>query len=218
MNASNLPIVIDITLHKYNHLDNRLWVQIKNDLNYIDVDGDSVLVDVDELRNLIEVNYASMINTVKSVGSDFLHKKVNSIYFIYGILIDFSNLKFIKVTKSCDKKFTRLLEIEGDKMLKFDFKVLSMTLRLHDWFYTEELKILNPILEELKILEEGIPYNRIKLIDLVDSLEGWLDREMSEQISETAKHDPVPLVTELIELIDPKIERDNPLLLLITDH
>ena len=95
MNASNLPIVIDITLHKYNHLDNRLWVQIKNDLNYIDVDGDSVLVDVNELRNLIEVNYASMINTVKSVGSDFLHKKVNSIYFIYGILIDFSNLKFI---------------------------------------------------------------------------------------------------------------------------
>ena len=218
MNISNFPTVVDVTLYRYNHLDNRLWVQIKNDLDYIEVDEDSVIVDIDQLKKLIEVNYSPMINRVKSVGADFLHKKVNSTYFIYRMLDDLTNLKYLKITKSYDKKFTRLLEIDGDKMLKFDFKVLSMTIRLHDWFYTKELKVLNPILEELKILEDSVPYKRIKLIDLLDILDIWVNKEIDQDIDEDTEIDPMPLVTELMDLIDPKIERDNPLVLLVTDY
>jgi hypothetical protein len=218
MNISNLPTVVDVTLYRYNHLDNRLWVKIKNDLDYIEVDKDSVIVDIDQLKKLIEANYSSMINRVKSVGSDFLHKKVNSPYFIYMMLDDLTNLKYLKITKSYDKEFTRLLEIDGDKLLKFDFKILSMTIRLHDWFYTKELKVLNPILEELKILEDGVPYNRIKLIDLLDILDIWVNKEIDKDIDEDIEIDPMPLVTELMDLIDPKIERDNPLVLLVTDY
>jgi hypothetical protein len=218
MNISNLPTVVDVTLYRYNHLDNRLWVKIKNDLDYIEVDKDSVIVDIDQLKKLIEANYSSMINRVKSVGSDFLHKKVNSPYFIYMMLDDLTNLKYLKITKSYDKEFTRLLEIDGDKLLKFDFKILSMTIRLHDWFYTKELKVLNPILEELKILEDGVPYNRTKLIDLLDILDIWVNKEIDKDIDEDIEIDPMPLVTELMDLIDPKIERDNPLVLLVTDY
>jgi hypothetical protein len=218
MNISNFPTVVDVTLYRYNHLDNRLWVKIKNDLDYIEVDKDSVIVDIDQLKKLIEANYSSMINRVKSVGSDFLHKKVNSPYFIYMMLDDLTNLKYLKITKSYDKEFTRLLEIDGDKLLKFDFKILSMTIRLHDWFYTKELKVLNPILEELKILEDGVPYNRIKLIDLLDILDIWVNKEIDKDIDEDIEIDPMPLVTELMDLIDPKIERDNPLVLLVTDY
>jgi hypothetical protein len=93
-----------------------------------------------------------------------------------------------------------------------------MTIRLHDWFYTKELKVLNPILEELKILEDGVPYNRIKLIDLLDILDIWVNKEIDKDIDEDIEIDPMPLVTELMDLIDPKIERDNPLVLLVTDY
>lgn len=217
MNISNFPTVVDVTLYRYNHLDNRLWVQIKNDLDYIEVDEDAVIVDVNQLKKLLEVNYAPMINKIKSVGADFLHKKVNSPYFIYMMLGDLTNLKYIKITKSYDKEFTRLLEIEGNKLLKFDFKILSMTIRLHDWFYTRELKILNPILEELEILENGIPYTRTKLIELLDTLDIWLEKEIDKDLEEGVV-DPIPLVTELMDLIDPKTERDNPLVLLVTDY
>jgi hypothetical protein len=134
------------------------------------------------------------------------------------MLDDLVNLKYLKITKSYDKEFTRILEIDGDKLLKFDFKVLSMTIRLHDWFYTKELKVLNPILEELKILEEGVPYKRIKLIDLLDILDIWVNKEIDQDIDEDTEIDPMPLVTELMDLMDPKIERDNPLVLIVTDY
>jgi hypothetical protein len=218
MNISNFPTVVDVTLYRYNHLDNRLWVKIKNDLDYIEVDEDSVIVDIDQLRKLIEVNYAPMINRIKSVGADFLHKKVNSPYFIYRMLDDLTNLKYLKITKSYDKEFTRILEIDGDKILKFDFKILSMTIRLHDWFYTKELRVLNPILEELEILEDGVPYKRIKLVEMLDLLDIWVSKEIDQDVDEDTTIDPIPLVTELMDLIDPKIERDNPLVLLVTDY
>jgi hypothetical protein len=218
MNISNLPTVVDVTLYRYNHLDNRLWVQIKNELDYIEVDEDSVILEIDQLKQLLEINYTSMINKIKSTGAEFLHKKVNAPYFIYMMLNDMPNLQYIKMTRSYDKEFTRLLEIDGDKMLKFDFKILSMTLRLHDFYHDDELLILNPILEELRILEEDVPYKRIKLLDLLDILEIWVSREIDEDLDEELILDPLPLITELMDLIDPKTERDNPLVLLVTDY
>jgi len=217
MSISNFPTTVDVTLYRYNHIDNRLWVQIKNELDYIEVDEDSVIVSCDQIIALLGVHYNSMINKVKSVGADFLHKNVNAPYFIYMMCNDLQNLQFIKFTKSYDKKFTRLLEIDGDKMLKFDFKILTMTIPLYDMYSPEELEIINPILEDLKILEPDVPYTRIGMINLLDTLDLWVSGEIDEDI-EDGQQDPIPLITEFLDMIDPKIERDNPNVLLITDY
>lgn len=42
------------------------------------------------------------------------------------------NLQLVKFNLSYDKKFTRLLENDGNKVLKFDFKVLAITIRLSE--------------------------------------------------------------------------------------
>lgn len=217
MSISNFPTTVDVTLYRYNHLDNRLWVQIKNELDYIEVDEDSVIVSCDQIIALLGVHYNSMINKVKSVGADFLHKNVNAPYFIYMMCNDLQNLQFIKFTKSYDKTFTRLLEIDGDKMLKFDFKILTMTIPLYDMYSPEELEIINPILEDLKILKPDVPYTRIGMINLLDTLDIWVSGEIDEDI-EDGQQDPIPLITEFLDMIDPKIERDNPNVLLITDY
>jgi hypothetical protein len=44
MNISDCPTSVDVTLYRYNHLDNRLWVQMKNELDYIEVSDDSIIV------------------------------------------------------------------------------------------------------------------------------------------------------------------------------
>ena len=40
---------VDVTLHKYNHFDNRLWVEIKNNLDYMEVNEDSVIVSASQI-------------------------------------------------------------------------------------------------------------------------------------------------------------------------
>jgi hypothetical protein len=217
MNISKLPTAVDVTLQRYNHMDNRLWTQLKNQLDYVEVDDRSIVVSIDQLRSFLEINYVSLVNKVKSSGAEFLHKKVNSPYFLYMMCIDMENLQLVKFTLDYDKKFTRLIENDGNKVLKFDFKILTMTLKLSDMFEKEDLAIINPVLEKLKILEEGVPYARLKMIDLLDTLDEWIASEIDRDLEED-EPDPIPLITTIMDTIDAKSESDDPLTLLVTDY
>ena len=217
MNISKLPTAVDVTLQRYNHMDNRLWTQLKNQLDYVEVDDRSIVVSIDQLRSFLDINYVSLVNKVKSSGAEFLHKKVNSPYFLYMMCIDMENLQLVKFTLDYDKKFTRLIENDGNKVLKFDFKILTMTLKLSDMFEKEDLAIINPVLEKLKILEEGVPYARLKMIDLLDTLDEWIASEIDRDLEED-EPDPIPLITTIMDTIDAKSESDDPLTLLVTDY
>lgn len=217
MDTNLFPTAVDVTLYKYNHHDNRLWTRIINDLEYIQVDNDSIMVSMQQLYLLLDNYYINEINKVRSVGAEFLHKKVTTPYFVYMMCTDMPNLQYVKFTKSYDKSFSRIIEIEGDKILKFDFKVLSMTINLYNLFTPGDLKIINPVLESINVLEEDTPYARLKLVDLLDSLDLWINNTMDDEIEE-GQSDPIPLVTTFIDIIDPKTERDNPLVLLVTDY
>lgn len=217
MNISKLPTAVDVTLQRYNHMDNRLWTQLKNQLDYVEVDDKSIVVSIDQLRSFLDINYVSLVNKVKSSGAEFLHKKVNSPYFLYMMCIDMENLQLVKFTLDYDKKFTRLIENDGNKVLKFDFKILTMTLKLPDLFEKEDLAIINPVLEKLKILEEGVPYARLKMIDLLDTLDAWINSEIDRDLEED-EPDPIPLITTIMDMIDAKSESDDPLTLLVTDY
>lgn len=217
MNISNFPTAVDVTLHRYNHMDNRLWTQIKNQLDYVDINEDSIVVSISQIRALLDSNYISLVNQIKSTGAEFLHRKVSSPYFLYMMCFDMQNLQLVKFNLSYDKKFTRLIEDEGNKLLKFDFKVLAITIKLSDIFEIEDLHIINPVLESLKILEHNIPYARLKTIDLLDTLDAWVESEMEYDLEE-GDPDPVPLVTTLMDLIDIKTEHDNPIALIVTDY
>jgi hypothetical protein len=217
MNISSFPTAVDVTLHRYNHLDNRLWTQIRNQLDYVEIDEMSVVVTLSQLASLLDNNYMPMINRIKSTGVDSLHKQVNSPYFIYMMCVDMENLQLIKLTMSHDKKFSRLIENDGMKILKFDFRILSMTIKLHDIFEIEDLAVINPILESLGILEEDVPYSRLPIVEILDLLDNWVELEMDNDLIE-GEPDAVPLITTILDLIDIKVEGDNPLTLLVTDY
>jgi len=217
MNISKLPTAVDVTLQRYNHMDNRLWTQLKNQLDYVEIDDTSVVVSIEQLRTFLDINYVSLVNKIKSTGTEFLHKKVNSPYFLYMMCIDMENLQLVKFTLDYDKKFSRLIENDGNKVLKFDFKILTMTLKLSDMFEKEDLAIINPVLEKLKILEEGVPYARLKMIDLLDTLDAWINSEIDRDLEED-EPDPIPLITTIMDMIDAKSESDDPLTLLVTDY
>ena len=208
---SSMPTAIDVTLYKYNYIDNRLWAQIQNDIDFIELGNDSIMVSASQLKFILDTYYQNSINRLKSVGSDFIHKEINTVFFLYQILIEMENLQYIKFTLSKDKKYSRIIENDGVKMIQFSFKLLTATLRLYDLYDEFELPLVNKILEELEILEDGIHYSRLGAKELYDSILFYLEEKDPEDTE-------AGIVADILDILESKIEKEDPLLLLITDY
>jgi hypothetical protein len=206
---------INATLYKYNYLDNQIWTRLKNTVDYIEIEHDSILVSSDQLIEFLEINYRPIVNRIKAVGAEFLHKEVNTPWFLYAVLNEMQDLQYIKFNLNCDKKYTRLVEIDGDKMIKFDFKVLSMTINFYDFFTKSELDRLNKSLVRLNLFEEGVPYLRMLLVDFLNKIDEFVSK--SYDADESVKKE-ADLLASFMDLVDPKLERDNPLVLFVTDY
>ena len=163
----------------------------------------------------LEINYRPIVNRIKAVGAEFLHKEVNTPWFLYAVLNEMQDLQYIKFNLNCDKKYTRLVEIDGDKMIKFDFKVLSMTINFYDFFTKSELDRLNKSLVRLNLFEEGVPYLRMLLVDFLNKIDEFVSK--SYDADESVKKE-ADLLASFMDLVDPKLERDNPLVLFVTDY
>ena len=77
---SSMPTAIDVTLYKYNYIDNKLWAQIQNDTDFIELGNDSIMISSTQLKFVLDTYYQSSINKIKSVGSDFIHKEINTVF------------------------------------------------------------------------------------------------------------------------------------------
>ena len=212
---SSFPTSIDVTLHKYNYIDNKLWVQIKNQLDYIEVDDFSIIITKQQLHAILIENYSDEINKIKSTGSKFFHNQVNTIYFIWMMVEEMSNLQYIKLTLNSDKSYTRLLISEdGTKTIEFDFKLLSITIRLTDIFELNEVTVINQMLNNLNLLQPDETYIRLRALDLINATDNYL----SELDDEDELQESTATIADFLELFTYKIERDNPLTLLVTDY
>jgi hypothetical protein len=206
-----MPTAIDVTLYKYNYIDNKLWAQIQNDIDFIELGNDSIMVSASQLKFILDKYYQSSINKIKSVGSDFIHKEINTVFFLFQLLIEMENLQYIKLTLNKDKKYSRIIEVDGVKMIQFSFKLLTATLRLYDLYEDDELPLVNSILEELEIFKEDVPYTRLNAKNLYDTILFYLDEKDPED-SEAG------IVTDILDILESKIEKEDPLILLITDY
>lgn len=208
---SSMPTAIDVTLYKYNYIDNKLWAQIQNDIDFIELGNDSIMVSSSQLKFILDTYYQNSINKIKSVGSDFMHKEINTVFFLFQILIEMENLQYIKLTLNKDKKYSRIIENDGIKMIQFSFKLLTATLRLYDLYEDDELPLVNQILEELEILEPGTPYTRLNAKELYNSILVYHEEKDPDDIE-------ARIVTDILDILESKIEKEDPLLLLITDY
>ena len=121
------------------------------------------------------------------------------------------NLQYIKLTLNKDKKYTRIIENDGVRMIQFSFKLLTATLRLYDLYEDDELTLFNQILEELEILEDGLHYSWLSAKDLYNTILFYLEEKDPED-SEAG------IVTDILDILESKIEKEDPLILLITDY
>jgi hypothetical protein len=208
---SLMPTAVDVTLYKYNYIDNKLWTQLHNQTEFIQISDESVMVSTSQLRVVLETNYLSTINKIKTVGSDVIHKEINSVFFLYQMCLEMENLQYIKFNLSKDKSYSRMIEIDNKKILQFSFRVITATLRLFDLYTEDELPKVNKILEELGILYPEKPYNRVFASELSDKIDMYVGIHGEDD------HE-AGIVLDILDILEPKLEPENSLILLITDY
>ena len=205
---SLLPTAIDITLYKYNYIDNKIFTQLNNQVDFIQVDPDSIIVSSDQLRIFLEENYQSDLNKFKSIGADIIHKEINSTFFLHKMCEEMENLKYVKITLNKKKDYNRTVELDGNKVLQFNFKIMTATIRLSDIFSDKDLLSANRALEKIGILKDGTPFVRIKGKDLGSLIDSNMEDE---------NKDFAPLL-DILDILEHKMEQDDSLILLITDY
>ena len=102
-NTASMCDVIDITLYKFNYYDNLIWTKCLNQLDYSNVNEDSILITPYQLRLLLDLNFKRELMKIRAIALELIHRDANSIYFLNKILTDFDRLKY-KINIFCSKK------------------------------------------------------------------------------------------------------------------
>lgn len=202
--------VIDITLYKFNYYDNLIWTKILNQVDYVIVDEDSILVTPRQLDALFELNFERILRKLEATTPELIHYDAHSIYFIDRLVSEFSRLKWVKLTLSRDRSFSRVTDVNGNKSIKYSFKILKTTLRLSEMFDDKDIEDINPVLKQLGLIKDK-PYNRMSVQTLLSTIDAAINGSVN-----ITEHQ-VEILAAIIDTLEFKIEADNPEVLLVTD-
>lgn len=208
-NTAAMCDVIDVTLFKFNHIDNLIWTKCLNQVDYAVVNDDSILVTPYQIKLMLDLNFKRELMKIRAITPELIHRDANSIYFLNKILEDFERLKWIKLTLSKSRHFSRSVEINSEKQIKYSFKILKATLRLNEYLTIDQIESINPILKQLNIISDK-QYSRIKAMDIIASLDKALNfLDLSDEQAD--------ILAMTMDILSFKIESDNPEILLVTD-
>lgn len=217
----SLPYALDITLYKYNYIDNLLLSYIKKETRTQKIENNSFVINASDLKLLIDEKFGIDINRIKSMSIQSLADNVNSAYFIDKILNNFSNLRYVKVNISNDRNFTRVINSADKKIINFDYKIITSILDFTKHVETdEELKLINNLLYKVGVLKEDMygeyrrPYIIISTNDFMNLL-NTIEAELEDEAIANIYLEPLELI---YNLVDQKCENDNTNLIIITDY
>ena len=205
----DFPNVIDITLYKNNYYDNLLVNKIKKEADYSDLPDlkDCYIVMAKDFQDIFYNSFSNEIDKVRSLPATDLQKNATSLYFMDKIFTTFTNLKCVKINVSRDANYSRVNKSEKIPTIFFNYKITASCIDLTRIFDNDTLEQINKLFIEngLCLYDEIIGYDHIIEIKAQDFIRMLDDNQEN------------PLIPYLFELIDPKTETDNPLIVFITD-
>ena len=207
----SIPTHISCALYEKNEIDNLIISLIKKDCKNYAVDSvDVYSVNPDSLlkafqkSKLIKDIISKIDETINT--SDF---KPNSVYFLNNIIAKLTNLRLITFVFLKDVDFTRILKTDIKNLGFFNFTIFEGTFDLTKIFDRKSLDIFNRNLIQMNILPskymERRPYVYMKADVLFDIIDVMNSNGLLKNF-------------DLFNYIDPKLEKDDPMLLLKTDY
>jgi hypothetical protein len=203
-----IPTHIEFTLFRYDYIDGILISRIrKNCRNYSDKED----------RNHFRIRKTDLVRTIKSsikLNREFvkdagLKTKSNSVFFLGLIINKLVNVEWLSFTVSYDKEYTRLTKFENRDIVNFEFSIKEGLVDLTKIFNRSELDEFNK-----RIISMGLMENK------------YLDRKSFFQMNSSLffevlalmEIDGIVTATVLLDIMDPKLEEDNPILIIKTDY
>lgn len=208
----NIPTHIKFTLYKFDYIDGIILSRVLKECKNWSTEPGLYTIKVDSFKSAILNNkrLKTEILKIKENGlSENPDIKPNSATFLWTILNKLPNIEWLSFNISYDKKFTRLVKIENQKILNFYFKIEEGIFDLTKLFDRPSLDIINK-----KIIEYGIMPNKY----LERSPYFYLETSFLFDILAELEYDGILNVIGVLDNIDPKLEEDDPLLLVITDY
>jgi hypothetical protein len=209
--AAAMCDVIDVTLFKFNHYDNLIWTKALNQLDYLQADDNSIIISPEQMQLLLDSNFGREIKRIKATTFELIHRDASSIFFLDKIVEEFENLKWIKLSLSKSRSFSRMVEDfeGGNRQIKYSYKILKATLRLSDFLPVADINRINKPLKQIGIIIDK-PYKTHATRDLVMQIEMAMN-------SDTVDDTSAEILSFILDVIDNKLEGDNPDILFVTD-
>jgi hypothetical protein len=209
----SIPTHISFTLYKFDYIDSIIISRVLKECKNWNTTGDNLYtIKVDSFKSAIlgskrlktEIERTEVHGLNPSPGL-----KPNSISFLWSIMERLPNLDWLTFDISYDKKFTRLIKIENREVQSFYFRIDEGVFDLTRVYDRESLDVINRKIIQFGVMPnkylERTPYFYMKASLLFEIL-GQL--EMDETLN----------TFDLLDQIDPKLEEDDPILLVVTDY
>lgn len=207
-NKDTFSEVIDITLYKYNSIDLKLWGLLKRHYNSKKLAKDSVLISINDLKNIINEYFYDDLNRIESIGKSLMYKEATTIYFLKNIFESMISLRWLKINLNKNMSYRRVVEIEQIKTIKFSIKTIRGTFRIFDHFNSHQVYVINKLLNKMDLLSTDEYFKVIKTNELMDKIDNYLTTNNTNEV--------YTLLNALIQYFE-VYESDNPEILLITD-
>jgi|TARA_B110000285_G_scaffold42897_1_gene47631 hypothetical protein len=208
-----IPTHIAFTLYKNDYIDNLIISKVKKECRNESDKKNEFIISLDEFQYAIQKSAFLRAELKKTLDQDMLPNpnfKPNSIFFLQSIINRLPNLSMITFKISDEKVFSRLIKAEGGRQIvSFHFNIIEGTFDLTKILSREQLDTFNKRFMDVGIMKnkylERVSYFYIKATVLFDIL---------SEMDEAQVLDAFDIITS----VDPKIEEDDPILLVKTDY
>ena len=208
-----IPTHIAFTLYKNDYVDGLIISKVKKECRNESTKDAEFIVSLDQFQKAIQTSTFLKAELKKTLDQDLLPNpnfKPNSIFFLQSIINRLPNLSKITFKISNEKVFSRLIKVDNDReVVSFHFNIIEGTFDLTQILSREQLDTFNKRFMDVGIIKnkylERVSYFYIKATTLFDIL---------SDMDEAQVFDAFDIITS----IDPKLEEDDPILLVKTDY
>lgn len=221
----DVPVVIEVLLYKNNEIDRKIVGDLDK-FGYLHQrtsapsGDDAFFCTIGEIKDLLRRrSYASKIKAFKVMKDEELVKNVDTTFFLYNLIKSFTSLRIIKFKYLDSYDSGRIIERETGKYIGLEYRIVYGFLNMPEALSSIDLDFFNRLMISAKFMNKKYmnrsPYFLATAGQLLDFLETYsldIDTDDNSLISFSN-------INEVIfDLIDPKIENDNSLILVKTDY
>lgn len=213
---SNLvdPLILEIYLYKNNYKDRLLISELKEKARTVKVPGmetNSFFVNVEDMVDILHGKFEKDIIELNSTSSESLANNVTSIYFIESMLNAFDKIRYFKICVSDAQNFSRKV----NDTINFDFKVIHAKIDFTTFCTDESLEIFTSLFKKVGLYKtekyEKCPYFEAEFSDIVTLMINYQNG--------LAEEDPdILYVEDLFTIFGSKVEKDNPVVLVVVER